>query len=224
MFDDLLSKSITANEIWSDFEKKHSKSAGNFRKFFHLRPCGSYVTIVTTHRDFPMRGVQCAITKLPHAIHVIADAINGSSVDWPQIALAGEKWNFDKRTVESKAKKNEREFKAQAEIINSINDGKYNFSFVASELIIHEGRIGKRERIDIVAQDDAGTIIFIEVKADGSKDDSKAQALRYIKKYSEDEGFERLLERLLVNYPIYTAKHITGYLGKTTLGTEIRDL
>jgi len=220
----ILNKAKLAQMEWDKFADKHKEDARKFKRFFHIRPCASYVTIVTTHsdRDFAMRGVRCAPTKLGRPLKLIADAIDGDKVDWKKIAgVDNGLWNFDKRTDESITRKRETEFAAQAEIINDIISGRYPFKFVASEFIIHETTDIKRDRIDIVAQGDDGKIIFIEVKAEGSKEDAKAQVLRYIDKYSKREGFAELLKK----YPIYHIKQpITGFIGKVTNGTSILDL
>lgn len=65
-----------AQELWDEFENElrkmaHINEIDDFKKHFHLRPTGSYITIVSTLDCLPMRGVSVTKTKMKDVLNKI---------------------------------------------------------------------------------------------------------------------------------------------------------
>jgi hypothetical protein len=226
MIKDVLKNAYKAKEAWLVFAVESPEKAQKFLKFFHLRPASGYITIISTHDDYPMRGVAIAPTKLKDALRICADAIiTDSNIDWAAIADA-----FD-RKKEFKEGHRGSEFPMQAKMINCMNGGDAELAdavggklhFIASEVILHEGRSGERKRIDVVAYDGAGRIFLFELKSADSNDNPIPQLKEYLSKYGKGGEKNLEFERLLSAYPICSAVDIKEYVGFVVTGKKSMD-
>lgn len=237
-----------------DFEKQLSKTKkvktavdklrnaspdiyAKFRKYFHLRPCTGYITIVSTHKDRPMRGIEVSVTKLIDAVKFLTECIkDNDTINWDKIAeeFIRKKGKVLKKGFEKGDKKKPnggKEYPHQAEMINNLeNNTKLkkildvkNLYFAASEVIFHrgknEGKTGIRKKIDIVAHDGEGKIFLFEMKAPGTKDDSVTQVEGYLKMYGNKGSEEnKTFEEMLKNYPQGSITEINSYDGYGVIG------
>jgi hypothetical protein len=178
--------------------------------FFHIRPTSSGITFVTTHKDRAMRGIaKISAARTGEMLTLASRSIKGAAVDFSRVKYVrktGRTEIFEERTQASLSKKREKEFAIQAFVINAIVSGEKSLPdkfgvdrlfFMGSELILQDGTVNSGQRIDIVAHDGNGKILFIELKDESTKDDPCDQMRKYLKKYGNDEQFKELL----LNYP-----------------------
>jgi hypothetical protein len=198
-------------------------------RFFHLRPTAEGVTLVTTHPDRAMRGIAgIAISRAAQMLKLAAGAISGDSVDWARIKYkksSGDEQDMSERTEESLNSKKEREFTIQAWLINKILEGDSalceklrapKLYFVGSEIIWQEGTTQGGQRLDIVAHDGDGKVLFLELKdKSNTADDGKKQLLDYLNNYGNDKDFAEFLK----DYPSASpVEKITAFEGWVVIG------
>lgn len=194
--------------------------------FFHIRPTSSGITLVTTHSEKAMRGiVGISASQAGELLKRASDATRADgSVDFSQVKYV-KKTDKEETFPESPDTKCEKEFAIQAFVINKIVCGEKSFSakfgvdqlfFIGSELILQEGSTENGKRIDIVAHDGYGKILFLEIKdKSNAEDDPRAQVQNYVKKYHEDAQFKELL----LNYPtIPSVQQVREFEGWTLIG------
>ena len=196
----ILANAKKAKCILADMSGIHEKL-----KWFHIRPTATGVTLVSTHQDRMMRGIQgVAISKLGQLLATAASAVSDDGgIDWDTITY--NKQCFIKRTTESKKRKNEKEFRHQAQFINEIINNSKVFSdelhvaelfFLGSEVIFQLETTSDGQRIDVVAHDGNGKVLFFEFKSsDNAGDNPHEQVVGYIKKYRNNEDFQELLRQ-----------------------------
>ena len=197
-----------AKELWNkeiDTEKKE-----NFKRFFHIRPTTSGFTIVSTHAEKPMNGIQgISCSNLKQGIDRISDSITNKSVKWENSYIMKKTNNKDsfKTTYRS-----DEEYKLQAKFINMILEENKELKdifevkelyFIGSEVILP----GEEDKIDVLAYGKTVSgcqkLFFIEIKKAGNvyrdrKEKAFEQVKRYIEVYSKDQYFVDLIK----NYPM----------------------
>jgi hypothetical protein len=202
----LLENAAKAKKILGNLESIHDKL-----KLFHIRPASSDVTLVTTHEELAMRGIQYIdILKLKDFLEKLADAVDDEK--WYERFEYDGKY-FKDRSKESKENKEERELLHQARFINEIINYSNAFNhiqgigelfFIGSELVFYEKGDGKKEIIDVVVHNGSGKVLFFELKDEQNiKDIPKAQAqvMRYIDKYVKNEKNKIPFEYFFRSYP-----------------------
>lgn len=151
--------SIDAKEVFEEFLKT-SPQANLFRKYFHLRPTSSGVTIVSTLPDAPMRGISTTSKDdLKDKLSKIHTVLN---------KLVSDDYKLRRETLSSLGFKNRgtqtwREEDAQAAFIRGMitEDPVYEgIQFVASELCLEQGN-----RFDVVGLKN-NTLYLFELKRD----------------------------------------------------------
>jgi hypothetical protein len=211
--------------------------------FFHLRPTARGITLVTTHPDpdMAMRGISdIAPPRCIAMLDLAASFVNGASVDWDSVKYVikpgknvikpEKKRGFTKRKAGSRENKPEKEFTIQAWLINEIVKGNADLCkrlrvsdlyFLGSEIIWQEGTPNKGQRIDIVAHDGEGQVLFLELKAESNmKGRPKSaynraydQMLKYLKIYnSHDEEFSEFIGHYPSIPPIEKVKSFKGFV------------
>lgn len=187
-----------AKNVWNTLPKEKQKK---IRKYFHLRPTSTGVTIVSTLPIAPMRGINVSKeSELQNNLEEIFNnyqTITSDDNDKAKDALAG--LGFKKRDIGEGVLLEE---SFQAMMINMMNDenGKgYKIfkdsepiKFLASELIFEKGP----NRIDIVGYDD-NSLYFFELKK--KRTFKVEQVSNYVGYY---ENKRMVLDELLSNYPI----------------------
>lgn len=202
-----------ATVAWDGLE---SPDKENLRKYFHLRPTQSGVTIVSTLPYAPMRG----ITGLA-SVSAISDELKRISANFKKItqddeeaaqAILRDELGFALRSDDGNHDALEEAY--QAMMINSMNQSNLadslgligkRIDFVASELIFELGP----NRVDIVGICD-GELYFFELKRDRTT--KVDQVRRYVEYYSQPTNLG-ILKRLLQNYPIRPVKEFTAICG-----------
>ena len=196
--------------------------------YFHLRPTTGGITLVTTHPSKAMRGIsKIAISRCIEMLDLAANSVNDNSLKWESIKYTPKSNNdrtFPERSESSLASKKEKEFLIQAWLINEIvNENKAlnekfnnvpNLFFLGSEIIWQEENQKGGKRIDIVAHDGKGKVLFIELKDKSSKDEPSEQVSGYIKTYDCDE-----FKEFLKCYPsLPPIKKIDSFEGWVVIG------
>jgi hypothetical protein len=197
--------------------------------FFHLRATGGGITLVSTHKDKAMRGItKIATSRCIEMLDMAANAVNNTSTDWFNIyykTAQGNKKTFPERSQKSLDEKKEKEFIIQAWLINEIVAGnpallkKLNVSdifLLGSEIIWQDGNLTNSQRIDIVAHDGKGKVLFLELKDVSNKtDDPDKQVLEYVKIYNNDGEFKKFLK----SYPSLPAvEKVKSFEGWVVIG------
>ena len=192
-----------AKRIWD--EKIDEKTKAKFRKYFHLRPTTGGITIISTHKEKYMNGIEVSKCNLEQGIVKCAEALcNEEKLNEVNIKLK----NGNTRTFPTTKRPN-KEYTMQAKFINEIVKQNIelkkffdvvNLHLIGSEIILP----GKKDKIDILAYGNTNEnkykLFFIEVKE--AKGDKKEKAFeqvrRYMKTYIEDKDFITLIN----NYPM----------------------
>lgn len=199
-----------AQELWDEFENElremaHINEIDHFRKHFHLRPTGSYITIVSVLDCLRMRGVSVTKTKLKdvlnkiYKIHQLKGNSDEIKTDLIDIGFK-EKTKLSTKFLEEQY---------QVKMISGMGDNASlkeklkvnNLKFLASEFILHEGKTGKRYRVDIIGYDGDKRLFFFELKR--SKNPSgkgDAQVEEYVKIYGRQKRKDMM--DVLTHYPI----------------------
>ena len=225
-------KELMANAIKASAAIKDKYRDG--LPFFHLRPTSSGITLVTTHESdaMCMRGIaRISPTRSVEMLNMSAEAVkNDGSVDWSNIVYKTKQGNsrrFPERKQQSINSKREKEFAIQAWLINKIVSGNDALSktlgvselyFLGSEIIWQESTIKNGQRLDIVAHDDKGKVLFLELKDISNKaDNPEKQVKDYLETYSKDKYFKEFL----LAYPSISAigsKKIESFEGWVVIG------
>jgi hypothetical protein len=214
-----------AKEAKDILDRKDIKSIHGKLKWFHIRPTSYGITLVSTHEKRKMRGIsEVAISKLEDFLKTTAGAVDGDAIDWAKIIYNGRV--FIERTPESENRKREKEFRHQANFINEIVNNSKAFPkiseelfFIGSEVILQEGTTQDRKRIDVVAHDGNGKVLFFEIKSEDNKQDNpKEQIEAYINRYKNDKYFKELLMCYPTTIPIDTK--INSFEGWVVKGNE----
>lgn len=198
----ILEYSDLANEVWTGLPLAQSNT---LKRFFHLRPTESGVTIVSTLPCAPMRGIT-SITRPERLRETLVEIFE----NFPKVTQDEEEdakvcldaLGFELR---KKSPKKPLEEYYQAVMINDLNRGESNLAgilgrkrinFVASELIF----TGSSDRIDVVGYEpEARELYFFELKKDRTL--HVEQVRNYVDYYSQTEQ-KRFLSELLSRYPI----------------------
>jgi hypothetical protein len=214
----VISNAKTTTQAFNSFASSNPADAAEFRKFYHLRPTSGGVTIVTTHPDFPLRGITVAKTKLFGAV---ADILKSPQIS--AVETGGKQ--FHKGTKNGK-----NEYPLQARFINDINGGSLeireklgckNLYFIGSEIILQEGTTSNGKKIDVVAADNLGRVYFVELKSNKNKSDNPYNQVReYLDIYGKDGSKNKDMEDLLENYPNYSLPKITEFIGVVVKGDK----
>lgn len=196
-----IENAIMAARVWNEFD---GTMKDRLKKYFHLRPTSSGVTIVSTLPVAPMRGLNNIKTEddLRRKLKTIDDdfqQITAKKDEKAEVAL--KELGFKKRDG-NKCVPLEEYY--QAIMINMMNkeDGHKIFGnatpikFVASEFIFEKGS----HKIDIVGHDKKD-LYFFELKKERTF--KVEQVSDYVKYYSEKKS---ILDDLLSNYPINPIK------------------
>lgn len=226
MIKDVIKNAKIAKEFWSEYSKKkeNQEVITKFNQFFHIRPTTKGCTIVSTHPERPMNGIEIgsfkrvkkgeAITKqkLQECIEKIAAKVKGDKVEWEDLGFKNGKIKDESRF--------------QAYFINEIIHnaqfkeivGVENLYFIGSEIILQEKQVSGGGRPDVVAHDGKGKIILFELKVGKNKKDNPIEQVnRYIKRYQDDRRYQELL----LNYPaIKEVEQIDEYIGWAVGGDE----
>jgi hypothetical protein len=214
MYEKQLKIAEMVSKIWTNAPKP-------FKDWFHLRINSEDVTIVSTHKERPMRGITIAKTKLQKYIDYLASAIDGDKIDWKSIEKAG----FNNGKGFEKGEKNGcKEYPDQADIINKIRNGdkelleKLKLSelhFIASEFVLFRNGQPKKERIDIVAHNGKETVFFEVKEPDGDLKKAMNQLGEYIKDHSISGRYGKIFNNLIDVYPkdiaLTKSEIITGF-------------
>jgi hypothetical protein len=212
---EVIKNAEAAKNIWREFLLENPEEV--FSNWFHLRPASSHITIVSVNEDRYMRGIEVSKTKLKDAIELINSSILGDFINWEKI----------REIQEFKKGRENNEFPHQARMIKNMGTNKAlknklavkNLEFVASELILQEGRTKGGQKIDIVATDGLGTIFFFENKAyENTTDEPKAQAEGYLKEYAKGAKKNKQFEELFRNYPMRPVPEIKKYFAYGVYG------
>lgn len=199
-----------ARELWDKFENElmqmgNINEINDFRKHFHLRPTGSYITVVSTLDCLPMRGVSVAKTKTKdvlnriYKIHQLKGSSDGIKTDLTDIG-------FKERTKQSTIILEEQlQVKMIRGMANNVPLKEHlqvnNLEFLASEFILYEGKTGKRHRVDIIGYDGDKRLFFFELKRSkkpsGKGDD---QVEEYVEVYGREKRKDMI--DVLKQYPI----------------------
>ena len=192
--------------------------------YFHLRPTSGGVTLVSTYCEKAMRGItKIALSRCIEMLESAGSAVSDTSIDWCNIKY--NKRTFPERSEKSLGYKKEKEYAIQAWLINEIVKGnsalceRFKVSkllYVGSEIIWQEGTTRGGKKIDIVAHDGNGKVMFLELKnKDNTNDKPEKQVLGYLESYCADESFKRFL----LAYPaIPQVKKIDSFEGWTVIG------
>lgn len=201
----ILKNTIEASRQWSEFEKE-CKDIDLFKKYFHLRPTGSGVTIVSTLESRPMRGKKVGRTVVKKWLEelynlMMSNRSQGEKEDMlTQLGFQIRKKSSTQKYEETHQAK----MIAEMTINQSLKDylGVDDIIFIASEFILHDDNdTSDRERIDIIGYDGKNRIFFFELKApENETDDPVEQVKRYIKKYGGIKRKDML--SVLKDYPI----------------------
>jgi hypothetical protein len=217
----ILHNAKSAKEVLTEFR--------NPVPFFHIRPTSGGVTFVTTYPAKAMRG----ITEIPPAragqmLRLAQSETRNDTVDFSKIHYirkTGRVDEFPERMQKSLSEKQEKEFAVQSFIINKIVDGdeslikKFNVEnlfFAGSEIIWQETVVSGGMRLDILAHDGKGKILFLELKDErNTGDDPCGQVREYVNNYGNDDEFKKLL----LNYPaIPEIRKISSVEGWVVIG------
>lgn len=215
-FEATLENTKIAKEQWEMFAKD-CDNINDFRKDFHLRPTSSGVTIVSSLKEKPMRGIKVGKTVVKKKLGEIYEIIKLQE----KLELLTQ-MKFQDR-INTSAHKKEEDY--QAEMISKMMDNESlkkalnveKLIFITSEFILHDsGDKSEKNRIDIIAYDGANRLFFFELKEpNNTKDDGYSQVKRYLKVYGEGEKKKQMLE-ILANYPGCSIKldnlKIEGYV------------
>jgi len=216
--------SKAAREALASFKEKNPEKFKKFIKWFHLRPGSGNVTIVTTHEERAMRGIKVGKTRIESSAEFLADCIDtdGKTINWKKIAG---KFNAEKGFEKGTGNGN-KEYPFQAKMINNLHDDKKlkkligvkNLFFIASEVVFSRGK-EDRKKIDIVAHDGDGKVIFFEMKAPANERDKPVDQVNgYLELYGKDGTKNYIFEEMLKNYPQNPIEKITGYDGYGVIG------
>jgi hypothetical protein len=217
MIEDVIGKAESAKETWEKFVGDHPDQ--RLDRYFHLRPKSRDITLVTTHKARPMRGIGIATTKLYEALCVVNDAISGESVDWNAIK--------SEVSQEFKEGHTNKEFPIQARMINEIHGnaelktklGVGNLYFAASELILQQKDVKGGKKIDIVGHDGTGRVFLFELKASkNARDDPKTQVEKYLDSYGKGGPENEAFERLMKTYPMHPIPSLDEYFSYAVVG------
>jgi len=202
-----------------------------FGMWFHLRPISDEITVVTTHSDFPIRGVPAfrknvrkSKANLCESLDFIEECIasDDKTIDWEKIKAAGYK---DGKGFEIGTPN--KEYKHQANMINGLyyNNqlkealGVKNLYFTASEVVFRRGHGGGTEKIDIVAHDGAGKVFFFEMKApENDKDNPVEQVKEYLDLYGKSGKRNNAFEKIVSVYPQNPIERVDEYIGCAVVG------
>ncbi len=202
---DVLKHSEKMQKEWVKFPE--------LRKNFHLRATCKGVQIISNHFAYPMRGVYTCISNLGKKLSEIKALPH---IDKDTLRALG----FNERNSE------DREALAQVDLINHIqNDdalkeilGAKTITFIGSELVLKEGKTGRKFIPDVVAWVD-GKICFVELKSSISKEsDNKTtnQVAEYVEHYSNLQDYFTLINNYLdgdyaVTYKVTPIEGIVMY-------------
>lgn len=201
-----------ATNAWIKLDKK---DRDKLKKYFHLRPTQSGITIVSTLSFLPMRGLN------PNGANKISDALNflkqkNNYRKITQVSTENAKMFLTDKDNEfyfkSRSGKSILEEDVQATMINYMGDDsnlknklrlRNKIKFVSSELIFQQGK----QRVDIVGYDKKD-IYFFELKKDRTS--KMNQLTDYINYYNNHID---VLRELLSNYPINPVKRFNQIKG-----------
>jgi len=207
----IIDNARTASEAWAKLSKTDQNK---LKKYFHLRPTQSGITIVSTMSFLPMRGLSVKPGQIDEALNFLINNFKSyTQVDQDKakkiLINQGSKFYFKSRSGASVLEEN-----IQALMINTMSEDKNlpralglrnNIQFVASELRFEM----KAQRIDIVGYDSEDLYIFELKKTRTSK---IGQLHSYIDYYN-DPNIREFLNELLKNYPIYPVKGFNNIFG-----------
>lgn len=212
----IINNARTASEAWAKLSKAHQDK---LKKYFHLRPTQSGITIVSTMSFLPMRGLTAKPVQIDEALNFLIKNFNKyTQVDQDKAKdfLVNEECQF---YFKSRSGASVLEENIQALMINTMSEDKNlsraldltnNIQFIASELRFEM----KAQRIDIVGYDSDDLYIFELKKARTSK---ISQLQSYIAYYN-DPIIREFLSELLENYPIYPVKAFNNIIGCMVMG------
>ena len=201
-------------------------------KWFHLRPTSCGVTLVSTHPERAMRGIQkIPKSRIGEMLDLAANVTSANKIDWSKLyyKTSGCNKREFKDLYDGKKTKKEREFAFQALLINEIINCNENIEknleveelfFLGSEVVYQYGTTQGAKKIDIIAHDNKGKILFMELKSlkPGEKLDKTLQSAackqvnEYINEYSNNKDFYNLLLEYPALYPVCNIVEFVGWV------------
>ncbi len=196
-----------AKLVWEKFVKVEDNK--RIKKYFHLRPTNSGVTIVSTLSGYEMRGIlKNSVDSLKNALERISDKYDVlvSIDDTKREKIMEEDLKFKRSDRRNNQTGVSLEEVVQATMINTMSDD-HNLSkvlnadkieFIASEVIFEKGK----HRVDIVGFDRNSNVLYLfELKK--GRTFKVEQVADYINYYAgkRERG---ILEKLLRTYPIHS--------------------
>jgi len=198
-----------ATDAWGRLDKKDQ---GNLKKYFHLRPTQSGISVISTLSFLPMRGLVVPPNKLSVSLDYLKDNYKTiTQVDEKKardfLTDINKKFWFKSRSGISILEEN-----IQSIMINTMSEDSnlslsLNLSnpiqFIASELRFQQGQY----RVDIVGYDKDDLYLF-ELKR--NRTTKVIQLNNYVNYYIKYRTF---LEDLLQNYPINPVRKFNNIYG-----------
>lgn len=207
----IIANAVKASSVWNSLKTEEKKK---LKKYFHLRPTNSGMTIISTLPQIPMRGISVTSKgQMEATLKLILENYKKLvSVDMKKAIEAIKHVGFKcKKTPKLGLEEN-----VQAVMINTMTRDKNltkelgcknEIKFIASEVILERNKEGGR--LDIVGYD-GRDIYFFELKKDRTTD--MKQLKRYLK-YFESKRIKPVLEKLLANYPINSVPKYKNIIG-----------
>lgn len=204
-FETIMTNTRTAADQWNEFAAE-CEDVEAFKKAFHLRPTKKGVTVVSTLKDKPMRGVSKDEKKLAQFLRELYNE---------ELHLTSEGDPNKVKKIDSLTKKGfkEKEESYQAKMIKAMSGDSAlksflkveSLTFIASEFIVENDR-KKLDRPDIIAYDGLGKVFFFELKTPDNKKylDNHVQIKNSLHKYGVVKKDHTIA--VLSNYPINSIK------------------
>ncbi len=201
-----------AKKATAAWERLDKKDLDNLKKYFHLRPTQSGITVISTFSFLPMRGLALSSNNLSDALDYLKNNYKIiTQVDEKKakefLTDTKKKFCFKSRSGSSVLEEN-----IQATMINTMSKDS-NLSqilnrsnpiqFIASELRFQQGKY----RVDIVGYDKDDLYLF-ELKK--NRTTKVAQLNSYVDYYTQHRDF---LKQLLQDYPINSVKTFNNIHG-----------
>ncbi len=193
----IIDNAVIANKVCGSLSKI---DVNELKKYFHLRPTNSGITIVSTLPFAPMRGFIVTSKEALEAKlkEILLKVDKLYSQDEAIVKATMKELGFKSRQTDS----NLLEEKCQARMINSMSADKFlkeklntkeNIQFIASEFIFEQGK----HKVDIIGFDGNDLFLFELKKGRTTKVD---QVTKYVDYYSTEEKGD-ILKSILKVYP-----------------------
>jgi hypothetical protein len=187
-----------ASQAWDNLSYPNKDK---IKRYFHLRPTNSGITLISTLPFAPMRGVNIQEKEINKILARACDNLYKLTADNKENALNSLKTILGMKV--RTAVKEPLEEEAQAIMINSMGNDENlknalnapnKIRFIASELIFKKGN----NRVDIIGFD-GNDLYFFELKKDRTT--KVKQVKDYLDYYQRPEN-ESILRELLQKYPV----------------------